>query len=292
LYDKKERGVRLGLIERTALGAGEETQTTEAAQATEESEQMRRRRNSMHKTPHSDPNVEWLVNETRDKIPHESEHSQLASGSVHEHKIALKLRTTPITWGIPMDEMMYSKFFNNFMHLNMMPWDSVITTESTYLPDARNYIHEIFVTKFKTDFLFMLDSDVMPPPGVAENLIQHDLPIVGGVYHKKEVFEIKNLDGVSRFVSRPVVYDWVEEKDGKYWFSCRIEDGEGLEKVAGIGAGCLMIRRDLAERLGPRPYDMTAGGEDLVLCKKIMDLGVDLHVDWSIKCAHVGVGSY
>lgn len=243
----------------------------------------------MHITPRSDKNVEWLLNNTREKIPHSTEHSQLASGTMHEHHIALKLRTTPITWGIPLDEMMYSKFFTNFLHLNMMPWDSVITTESTYLPDARNYIHEIFVTRYKTDYLFMLDSDVQPPPDVVDRLIAYDLPIVGGFYHKKEAFEVKDTDGRISYIARPVVYDWKEEKDGKYWFTCRINEGKGLEKVSGIGAGCLMMRRDLAEKLGPRPYDMQSGGEDLVLCKKIMDLGYDIMLDWSIACAHVGV---
>jgi hypothetical protein len=85
------------------------------------------------------------------------------------------------------------------------------------------------------------------------------------------------------------VYDWAEERDGHYWFSCRIEPGKGIEKIGGIGAGCLMMKRDLAVKLGPRPYDMTMGGEDLVLCKKIKDLGTDIFVDWSLACAHVGV---
>src|SRR3990167_7479359 len=249
----------------------------------------KKRRNSMVITPHSDKTVEWVLNEARDKIPPQSEHRQLVSGTEHEHKTMMKLRTTPITWGIPMDELMFGKFFTNFLHLNMMPWDSVITTESTYLPDARNYIHEIFVTQYKTSHLFMLDSDVLPPPFVVEKLLDHNLPIVGAFYRKKETFTYKNLEGEEFATSRPVVYDWVEEKNGKYWFSSRIDPGQGLEKVAGIGAGCLLMRRDVAVKLGERPYNMQSGGEDLVLCKKLMDLDIPLYVDWSLACAHVGV---
>lgn len=239
--------------------------------------------------PHSDKNVEGIVDLIKDKIPSETEIRSMDSGVALEHKIALRLRTVPITWGIPMDELMYSKFFSNFHHLNIMPWDSIITTESTYLPDARNYIHEVFVEQYKTEFLFMLDSDVLPPPGVVEKLLAHNKPIVGGWYRKKESFEVKTPDGESYSIARPVVYDWSEERDGHYWFRSRMEAGEGLEKVGGIGAGCLMMRRDLAEKLGSRPYSMSAGGEDLVLCKKIMDLGEDVFVDWSLSCAHVGV---
>lgn len=249
----------------------------------------RKRKNTMIVTPGSDKTVEYVLNENRDKIPTQSEHRQLASGTEHEHRNVMKLRTTPITWGIPMDELMYSKFFNNFMHLNMMPWDSVITTESTYLPDARNYIHQVYLEKFKTSHLFMLDSDVLPPPDVVTTLLLHDKPIVGGYYRKKETYQIKDIHGNPTFIARPVVYDWSEERDGHYWFINRMEAGVGLEKIGGIGMGCVLMSHELAEKLGPRPYDMNAGGEDLVLCKKIMDLGVDLYVDWSVACAHVGV---
>lgn len=249
----------------------------------------RKRRNSMVITPHSDKTVEWILNEARDKIPTESEHRQLVSGTEHEHKIAMKLRTTPITWGIPMDEILYSKFFSNFMHLDFMPWDSVCTTESTYLPDARNYIHDVFLEKFKTKYLFMLDSDVMAPPDVVTTLIKHDKPIVGGFYRKKETFEVKDTQGNISFMARPVVYDWSEERDGHYWFHNRMDAGVGLEKVDGIGMGCVLMTREVAEALGPRPYDMNHAGEDLGLCKRLMDLGIDLYVDWNVNCAHLGV---
>ena len=242
-----------------------------------------------HKSQYSDPAVEWTVNQIKDKAPTETSHKQLVSGTVSEHHTKLKLRTVPITWGIPMDELMYSKFFTNILHLNMMPWDSVITTESTYLPDARNYIHEIFVTQYKTSHLFMLDSDVLPPPFVVEKLLDHNLPIVGAFYRKKESFTFKDLSGNEHVTARPVVYDWSQEKDGKFWFASRIDPGVGLEKVAGIGAGCLLMRRDVAIKLGERPYNMNSAGEDLTLCKKLMDLEIPLYVDWDLPCAHVGV---
>ena len=30
--------------------------------------------------------------------------------------------------------------------------------------------------------------------------------------------------------------------------------------------------------------------EDFKLCRRLMELGIPLHVDWSINCAHLGVG--
>ena len=54
-------------------------------------------------------------------------------------------------------------------------------------------------------------------------------------------------------------------------------------------AGCWLMARELAEALGKDPYSMDKAAEDLVLCKKIMDLGYEMWVDWDLPCAHCGV---
>jgi hypothetical protein len=68
-----------------------------------------------------------------------------------------------------------------------------------------------------------------------------------------------------------------------------MEAGTGLESVAATGAGCWLMSKELAKALGKSPYDMNSGGEDMVICKKIKDLGYDIWVDWNIPCAHAGV---
>ena len=183
-------------------------------------------------------------------------------------------------WGVPMDEVMYSKFFTVFMqNSNVMPWDGFATTESTYLPDARNQIHKAFVENSDLPYLFMIDSDVMIPPNAAERLLAHKLPVVAVYYCNKQVKSSKH----------PIVYDFVSESEGAYNWRHRKEPGTGLEKVDGVGTGCILMRREVAVKLGSTPYNMEKGTEDLVLCKKLMDFQIPLHVDWSINCAHLGV---
>ena len=72
-------------------------------------------------------------------------------------------------------------------------------------------------------------------------------------------------------------------------FSAREKPGKGMEKVAGMGAGCWLMSRELAEALGNKPYSMEQGGEDLWISKKIMELGYEMWVDWDLACAHMGV---
>lgn len=194
--------------------------------------------------------------------------------------VSVSMRVEPVYWAFPMDELMFSKFFVNFLQLGCMPQDPCGTRIGTYLPEARNFLHEQFL-KTECKWMVMLDSDVMPPPNFLPRLLEYNLPLVGGWYSRKD----RN--------NEPVVYDYVKmEGDGVHWWQIRKTPGEGLEKVDGAGAGVWLMRRDVAEALGPNPYDMEHGGEDLVLCRKVTELGFPIHIDWSIACAHVGVGLY
>ena len=187
-------------------------------------------------------------------------------------------------WGIPCDELGYSKFWIRFEGTaNRMPWDGFASSEGTYLEKARNKIHNDFVTRSKYPYLMMLDSDVLFPPDMLEKLMAHKLPIVGGWYKDKKAKD-----------HHPAVYDFVEDQSGVAVFRHRKEPGTGLEKVSGMGAGCWFMTRAVAEALGDEPYgkNIAGGGEDMKLCRRLIELGIPLHVDWSINCAHIGVGFY
>ena len=166
-----------------------------------------------------------------------------------------------------------------------MPWDDVVAASSTYLPDARNLVHKQYLTDSKADFLFMLDSDVLPPPDIIGKLLGHmkrrkDIRMVGGWYKIKQepynpvVYHEDKLDALG-------IMQYAQYSDR--------EVGKGLEKVDAAGAGCWMMHRSVAEAIGPKPYDMAEGGEDLLLCRKVKEAGFDLWIDWRLSCAHAGV---
>lgn len=196
-------------------------------------------------------------------------------------KHPVKIRTTPIVWGIPTDELGFSKFWTRFVRFaNIMPWDSYAFSEGTYLEKARNSIHNKFL-KSELPYLMMLDSDIWFPPDMVELLMTHKLPIVGGWYRDKNAED-----------HHPTVYDFAEDREGLAIFRHRKEPGTGLERVEGMGAGCWLMTREVAQALGEDPYgkNIAGGGEDMKLCRRLIDLEIPLHVDWSINCAHVGVG--
>ena len=224
-----------------------------------------------------------LAKKVAEKAPNTVVHSDFQGGHSVDFRSNIVIRTQQIAIGLPMDELMFSQFLTNFVHLNIMPWDSLITTQSTYLPDARNSIHNTFLEKTGGSHLFMLDSDVLPQPDIIHRLLAHNLPLVGGWYKKKEKYPVKNLDGSIKTIQRPVVYDYAEEG-----FTEKLQPGKGLEKVGGAGAGLWMMRRDVAEALGKSPYGNDVG-EDLILCRKVTEVGFDMWIDWDLPAAHCGV---
>lgn len=195
-------------------------------------------------------------------------------------KQMVKIRRFPIFWGLPMDEVCFSHWLANFLTLGIMPWDDIGTVHSTYLPQARNTIHDAFLAS-DSIWLLMLDSDVLPPPGFLDKLLAHKLMMVGGWYKKKSTDLY------------PVVYDYTGMgEDGKMDWHMRQAVGQGLEEVDGAGAGCWLMHKNVARAIGPSPYDMVHGGEDLKLCMKVREAGYKIYIDWDLACAHAGVGLY
>lgn len=194
----------------------------------------------------------------------------------------VRYRRFPVAWGVPADELGYSYWMMHFVQQPLMPWDPIIFCLNTYLPEARSFIHESFVKDLKgCDYLVMLDSDVIPPPGAIAKLLTYKMPLVGGWYRRKSEDIAKR---------NPVVYDFDSiQDDGKAMWRMRSEPGEGIEKVDGAGAGFWVMRRDVAEAIGPRPYDYLRCGEDLEMCLKVKEAGFDIHIDWSMQAEHRGV---
>ena len=139
------------------------------------------------------------------------------------------------------------------------------------------------------DWLFMLDSDVIPPPDAILRLMSHNLPLVSGVYHRR-----------SPPHGLPVMC-----RNGKFMESY---PANSLIEVDVVGAGCLLIRRDLLEAM--KPIDPVRGkhwfdwrvdmahmlppgeglSEDFAFNLHVRrQLGVKIIVDTGVQAKHVGL---
>ncbi len=143
--------------------------------------------------------------------------------------------------------------------------------------------------KAGADHLFFLDSDVIPPRDTILRLIKHDLPVVSGIYCRR-----------SPPHAVPVMIrngQWVTEYPAN-----------SLIQVDLVGAGCLLIRRDVLEKLPPIDdkrgkhwfdwrVDMMgllpqgeALSEDFSFCLQCRRHGIPIVVDTSLMARHIGYG--
>ncbi len=127
--------------------------------------------------------------------------------------------------------------------------------------------------------LFFLDSDVEPPLDAIGRLAAHDAPVVTGFY--------------------PINYGHLR------WAVCRQRRDDGRWPmlnagdlppepitVAGCGAGCLLIRREVFETLGwpwfkwEHRADGYQLGEDLFFGARCADAGIPILADPAVICRH------
>lgn len=138
------------------------------------------------------------------------------------------------------------------------------------------------------DYLFFLDSDVIPPPDTVPRLMAHNVPIVSGVYCRRSPphaipVMIKNKQWVTSFPANALI------------------------SVDVVGAGCLLVHRDVfaslpPQRVGSHWFDWKVNlrgapgfdeadcmSEDFTFCAHARKNGYKVLVDTSIQCKHVGL---
>ena len=167
---------------------------------------------------------------------------------VSQHTVIIRAEQVAIA--IPQDEVTFSKWIRHFVQLDVMPWDVKLFKGSTYVPDARNSLHQKFLNS-GVEYLFMMDSDTAPPYDAIGRLLAHQKPVVCGWYRAKYEDDEETYERPDHLY--PVVYDYdhYDKPDkyhphGQHQYKMREEPGTGLEQVDGIGAGCMLMHRDVA----------------------------------------------
>jgi hypothetical protein len=150
---------------------------------------------------------------------------------------------------------------------------------------SRNSAVQAFLQS-PAQYLFFLDSDVVPPRDTVPRLMAHNLPITAGVYFRR-----------SPPYGVPVMMK------GGGWVTSLPD--RGLIEVDLVGAGCLLLHRSLLESLPPqRPgshwFDWRVNqlgimpreeclSEDFTFCTWAKKHGIPTMVDCSVRCKHLGL---
>lgn len=139
------------------------------------------------------------------------------------------------------------------------------------------------------EWLFFLDDDILCPNDIILKLMSHKLPIVSGLYYRR---------------AEPLVPVMLkEDPENSYkWITQYAKDS--LVEVDLVGAGCLLIHRDLLLSMPPvskdnrwfewrcdkddlPQYEKTS--EDFTFIRHLRKNNVKVYVDTSQVCKHVGL---
>jgi FkbM family methyltransferase len=157
---------------------------------------------------------------------------------------------------------------------------------------SRNVLAAEFLKSDCTHLLF-LDTDLIFSGDQIKRLVEHDLPIVAGLYPKKQ----RELAWVCNMLP--------DEQP----------DANGIQRIKYAGTGCLLIKREVFERMidahpeiAYRPdngeegekWDFFSVGvhkgrylsEDWFFCQRALDLGYDVCADTRVILKHVGEAIY
>lgn len=150
----------------------------------------------------------------------------------------------------------------------------------------------------KYEYLFFLDSDVVPPNDAIYRLLAHKQPIISGLYCRRSPpHGIPVMIRRQRLPNGTFNHNWVTQYNPG-----------SIVEVDMVGAGCFLIHRSVFEKMAQKPespsrpwfewkVDMQGIAppeeclsEDFVFDNRCKRLGYKILVDTGVVCRHVGFG--
>jgi len=155
----------------------------------------------------------------------------------------------------------------------------------TYMPEgicpldaARNQCVKEFL-ETDADFLWWIDSDIIPPSDALRRLVQADKDVIGAV-----CFSMKTQD--NEYFPYPVTLRFNEEKQYSVYY------GQGIEGVDATGGACVMFKRKVFETI-EKPYEFLYYPDgtlkltcDFHIFQKMQGEGFKLYIDFDVLCDH------
>ena len=162
----------------------------------------------------------------------------------------------------------------------------VITSTAFPVDFSRNQIVRD-VLKGDFDYLFFADCDEVFPEDCVDRLLAHDVPVVSARYHmRKEPYHA-------------VAYVKHRTIEGPHCYA-PVHYGKGLVEIERGGAGALLIKREVLEKIRDRvgenwfryqrspdpPHDFSVS-EDFWFWRQAREAGFKCYLDWDVEVGHL-----
>lgn len=185
--------------------------------------------------------------------------------------------------GLPCGENgRYTDIIPAIMRLDKPP--GTLFSKKTGLGPAAplNEIGREFMSRPYLKWLFLTNDDNLCPQNTIPTLWNARMSVITGLYFgRTQPFE-------------PVIFDAVTENEGHRWYKRKFMQPQdrGIIHIDACGDGCLMIHRNVLERI---PYPWWQYGEtlpdqcdhDMVFCRKVREAGFLLWCDTDVRVDHI-----
>lgn len=149
------------------------------------------------------------------------------------------------------------------------------------ITEARTIMTHMFLeAEPKATHMLMVDSDMVFPAHALKQLLQHDLPIVGGLCHNR------------RDPYQPILGKRHQDSDRLFGF-CYNYPPNSLFEVDVTGAAFLLIKREvveaISEKFGVGSWWQQYKGmsEDFSFCERAKECGYKVMVDTGLEIGHI-----
>jgi len=157
------------------------------------------------------------------------------------------------------------------------------------LVDSRNLLREKAL-KGGYDYFFSLEQDVIPCKDVLKQLIKDDKDIISAYYSKPigATVQEKETGKISEVVLEiPLIY---LQTDGGVRRACPPEIvNKGIIPVGAFGVGCVLIKREVLEKIKFRFEEGKPAFDDFLFCHDAKRAGYALFLDLDIRAEHLHV---
>jgi len=177
----------------------------------------------------------------------------------------------------------------------------MIQASSTLIDAGRNLLVEQVLAKPRATHLLFLDSDIVCAGNACRKLLTHNKDIISGLYFQRGTMQfpvIYSYQGRHRVSGKmcpaftPIldpVYRYLSKKrlpvtEITY---ATLEGNDGLMKIGGAGAGFLLVKREVFEKIPYPWFSFERGGEDLYFCDKARKNGFEIWADMSVLLGHL-----
>ncbi len=181
------------------------------------------------------------------------------------------------------DDKFYNKIKKDLPGTLRIPYNESVKVR---LADSRNLVKEKAL-KEGYDYLFCLDQDTIPPKDIIERLLKHEKYITTGVYYGRFT---KLNPMTNKYEQKVLPLIRVKSlKDPNLFVSVRqdvIESGNLIE-IHSCGTGCILIHRNVLEKIKFRWKEDKPGVDDVFFCEDALNFGFKIYADTSIICEHL-----